>query len=224
MSAMQSTAATLDDTVSRHDRLHKLISVLFEPSILGTPFIFVVVYTRRHLFALDLQTVYLLLSFFGAVMPITYTIVLYKLGLISSLFYSRRRDRMYFYPLLIFSELNVFFLFSYVSSSRALMAAAFAALAVSTGLAALTFWHKISYHLAGLGGALSIAVALVGWPGFVLLPIMPLVAYSRVRLREHSWFEVTLGGVYGIVVAAAAFRWFSARGDWILAWLPHWRP
>jgi hypothetical protein len=208
--------------LSEHDRLHKIISVVFEPSILGTPFILAVVYTRRHLFSLDLTAVYLLLSFFGAVLPVSYTLALYKLGRIESLFYSRRRDRIYFYPLLIFSEASVFLFFAYASTSRALMAAAFAALVVSAGLAALTFWHKISYHLAGLGGALSIAVALVGWPGFVLLPVMPLVAYSRVRLREHTWLEVTVGGLYGIVAAAAGFRWFTARGDWLLARLPHW--
>lgn len=220
MSTMPGTATLA--APSQHDRLHKLISVIFEPSILGTPFILAVVYTRRHLFSLDLQTVYLLLSFFGAILPVTYTVALYKLGRISSLFYSRRRDRVYFYPLLIFSELNVFLLFAYVSTSRALMAAAFAALVVSTGLALLTLWHKISYHLAGLGGALAIAVALVGWPGFVLLPVMPLVAYARVRLREHTWLEVTVGGLYGIVAAAAGFRLFMARGGWVLDRLPHW--
>jgi hypothetical protein len=205
---------------SAHQRLHKLISYVFEPSLVATPFIFAVVYTRRHTFTLDLQSVYLILSFFGAVVPVLYTITLYKLNKISSIFYSRRADRIYFYPLMIGCEVGVFFFFAYASTSRALISAAFATIVVAVGLAIMTLWNKISYHVAGLGGALSIAVALIGEWGFVLLPVMVLVAYSRTRLREHTWLEVTIGGVYGIVSAALAYRMFSVYGSLFLDLLP----
>lgn len=218
MFGMSTTTAFHSD--SAHRTFHKAVSVLFEPSLVATPFIFAFVYTRRHLFTLDLQTIYLFLSAFGAIIPATYTIVLYKMGVISSMFYSHRRDRLYFYPLLVFCCVGVFLLFAYSSDSRALTGAAFAAIAVGVGLAVLTIWHKVSYHLAGLGGALSITVALLGNVGFFVLPIMLLVAYSRVRLREHTWLEVIIGGLYGMVCAAAAFRFFLARGDLILDLLP----
>jgi membrane-associated phospholipid phosphatase len=217
---MTTLSITNSDDDSTHARLHKLISFVFEPSLVATPFIFLFVYVRRHLFTLDLQTIYLVLSLFGAIIPATYTITLYRLGIISSVFYSRRRDRLWFYPLLIFCELGVFVLFAYSSTSMALTGAAFAAIAVGVGLALLTFWHKISYHLAGLGGALSITVAILGTWGFLTLPVMILVAYSRVRLREHTWLEVTVGGLFGIITAAAAFRFFMARGHLILELLP----
>lgn len=220
MSNMATAPAPADQATSAHDRLHKLISYVFEPSLVATPFIFAVVYTRRHTFALPLDTIYLILSLFGAVIPVLYTITLYKLEKIASIFYSRRSDRIFFYPLLIACESGVFFFFAYQSTSRALVSAAFATIVVAVGLAIMTFWHKISYHLAGLGGGLSIAVALIGQWGFVLLPVMVLVAYARVRLREHTWLEVTVGGIYGIVSSAIAYRAFSTYGSLFLDLLP----
>ena len=217
---MAAAPEPIAQATSTHDRLHKLISYVFEPSLVATPFIFAVVYTRRHTFALPLETIYLILSLFGAIIPVVYTITLYKLGKIASIFYSNRRDRLYFYPLLIACETGVFFLFAYQSTSRALVSAAFATIVVAVGLALMTFWHKISYHLAGLGGGLSIAVALIGESGFILLPVMVLVAYSRTRLREHSWLEVTVGGIYGIVSSAIAFQAFSTYGSLFLDLLP----
>lgn len=216
MIAMPATA-TMPADPNRHNGLHKLLSVVFEPSLVATPLIFTFVYTRRHLFTLDLATVYMVLGLFGAVIPGVYTVALYKAGRIGSLFYSRKRDRAYFYPMMLFCELCVFFFFAWASTSRALPGAAFAGIAVGAGLALLTPWHKVSYHVAGLGGGMSIALALLGAWGFVFLPIMVLVAYARVRLREHTWLEVTIGGLYGMVSAAVAYQWFLEHGDLLIA-------
>lgn len=215
-----SATATVPAATSRYHTLHKVISVVFEPSLVATPLILIFVYTRRHLFTLELPVVYLVLGMLGTVIPLAYTVALRKAGLISSLFYSRKSDRVYFYPMMLICEVVVFVFFAWFSTSRALPGAAFAGIIVSLGLAALTRWHKVSYHAAGLGGGLSIAVALVGPWGFVYLPMLALVAYSRVRLREHSWLEVTVGGTYGMISAAVGYRWFIDNGDLIINLLP----
>ncbi len=206
--------------VSEHRRLHRIISYLFEPSLFSAPLVVLFVYVRRHLFTIPLELVVLGLVVLGAVIPLAYTGILVWTGRISGIFYARRRDRLYFYPMLLACEAAIFLLFAYTTSSMALRAAVFAMIAVSATLGVLTIWHKVSYHLAGLGGALSIAVALIGFEGLLVLPIMALVAYSRRRLDAHTWLEVTIGGTVGIVVSALGFRWFLTYGGVILAGIP----
>lgn len=203
-----------------HRRLHRFISYVFEPSLVAAPLMMLLIYTRRHLFTVPISTVYLWMGLFGAFIPVTYTLILYKFGRITSVFYTRRRDRIYFYPLILGCEFLIFMLLAYTTISRDLTSTAFAALATTFGLAILTAWQKISYHLAGLGGLFSIATALVGVAGFLVLPLMVLVAYSRTRLGEHTWLQVTVGGLYGMLAAALAFRWFHGTGYEYLAWLP----
>jgi hypothetical protein len=220
---MLKTASLQNDLtamVRKRRTLHQVISFLFEPSVVATPLILLFVYTRRHTFSLDLWSIYLILALFGGVIPLLYTYMLRSRNYISSFSYSRRQDRVFFYPMLLVCVSSVFMLFVYTSTSHVLLAAAFAAFVAAAGLMMLTLWHKISYHLAGLGGIMAITVALVGLPGFALLPVMFLVAYSRRRLNEHTWLEVGVGGVYGIVSAAAAYRWFLAHGDWVIGRLP----
>lgn len=192
--------------------LHKIISLIFEPSVVAAPLVLVLVYTRRHMFSISLEMAYLGLALLSLIIPLIYTSTLYRLGVISSLFYSRREDRIYFYPMMLVCILGVFLFFGFTSTSKALLSASFAAMVVGFGLAVFTLWHKVSYHLAGLGGILSIALVLVGFKALVFLPLMVLVAYSRTRLGAHTWFEVTVGGVFGMVTSAVAFQWFYETG------------
>lgn len=192
--------------------LHKLISLVGEPSVVAAPLVLILVYTRRHLFSIPLEMAYVGLALLALVIPLVYTTTLYRFGVISSYFYSRREDRIYFYPMMLACVLGVFLFFGFTSTSKALLSASFAALVVGFGLGILTLWHKVSYHLAGLGGIMSIAIVLVGSPALVFLPLMVLVAYSRTRLGAHSWFEVTVGGIFGMVVSAIAFQWFYQTG------------
>jgi membrane-associated phospholipid phosphatase len=220
---MPTTTASLKPPADEpaHQPLHRLISVVFEPSVVAAPLVAILIYVRRHTFELDLGLVFLALFLLGGLLPAVYSLSLRHWGVISSLFYSRRQDRLYFFPMLLLVELGIFVFFTAVTTSLALQAAAFAAFVVSLGLAILTIWNKISYHLAGLGGVMTLAVALVGLPGFALLPVMVLVAYSRRRLGEHTWLEVTVGGVYGIVTAALAYTWYLANADRFEGTLAH---
>ena len=69
--------------------------------------------------------------------------------------------------------------------------------------AVATKWIKVSLHMAF--GALSTAsLLLLGSPlGWLLLAVMPLLAWSRLALKRHSLAEVVLGLVIGTVTGVA---------------------
>lgn len=84
----------------------------------------------------------------------------------------------------------------------ALTAAMFAALAA---IAAITFWWKISVHAAVSAGGAAILALFYGAPALVLLPLVALVGWSRVKLADHTPAQVVAGAVLGVGVGMLAF-------------------
>jgi membrane-associated phospholipid phosphatase len=70
-------------------------------------------------------------------------------------------------------------------------------------LSLVTLFWQISFHSATISAAAATAVAVGGatmWPIAISL-LVPLVGWSRVRLRRHTFRQVTAGCVVGTLVA-----------------------
>jgi hypothetical protein len=72
-------------------------------------------------------------------------------------------------------------------------------------LSLVTLFWQISFHSAVISAAAASSVAIGGatlWPIIISL-LVPLVGWSRVRLRRHTFRQVTAGCVVGTLVALA---------------------
>ncbi|WP_306358652.1 MULTISPECIES: hypothetical protein [unclassified Nocardia] len=82
-----------------------------------------------------------------------------------------------------------------------------AAVAVLVGVGVITVlggW-KISVHTAVSAGT-TVLLALISSPWWLLaLPATAVIGWSRVRLRDHTRAQVTLGALLGSVLAAATY-------------------
>ncbi len=80
--------------------------------------------------------------------------------------------------------------------------------AMLAGLA-LTFtvtrWWKVSFHAAVSAGTATTLVLVFGIWLLLAWPIVAVVAWSRVRLGDHSIAQVVVGAVLGAVAAGAVF-------------------
>lgn len=73
------------------------------------------------------------------------------------------------------------------------------------GLAVTARW-KVSIHTAGIAGAVAVLAVLYGWPAVLAgIPVVALVAWSRVTLEAHTWAQVLVGAVLGAAVGGAVF-------------------
>jgi len=110
------------------------------------------------------------------------------------------------------------------------LASAFAALAVlallgaprelvglfAAGVASLivaltiTFAWKISIHVGVAAGLLTVFTLLVGPAVLAAAPIVVLVAWARVELRDHTPAQVVAGGVIGALVSGGTFALVTA--------------
>lgn len=80
--------------------------------------------------------------------------------------------------------------------------------AMLTGLAAtmlVTLSWKVSVHTAAASGTVAILVLTFGAPLILALPAVALVAWSRIRLGDHTPAQTLAGAVLGGLVATMVF-------------------
>ena len=111
---------------------------------------------------------------------------------------------------------------SVAHAGRALLAALVGCQLINTAvLLGITLRWKISIHAVSIAGFVAALAFIAGtpWPeatglldfGWVLVlaPLIPLVAWARVRLQAHTWAQVVGGTLFGLVVpyAELALLW-----------------
>jgi hypothetical protein len=80
-----------------------------------------------------------------------------------------------------------------------------AMLAVLIACTMITRWWKISLHGAVAGGAAATLILLYGPLLLVLVPVVALVAWSRVEVSDHTVAQVVAGSLIGPILGGAVF-------------------
>lgn len=83
-----------------------------------------------------------------------------------------------------------------------LVASMMAGLATATAVS--LFW-KVSLHTAVSAGALTALAFLFGLSLLLLLPLVVLIGWARVKLGAHTWPQVIVGSVLGAAVVGTVF-------------------
>ena len=68
---------------------------------------------------------------------------------------------------------------------------------------------KISIHAAFAMGVSLLLVLLYGWVAIVTLPLVLLIAWSRLKLGQHSGRQVSVGALVAMVVLLLVFHFFE---------------
>ncbi|MET0132175.1 MAG: hypothetical protein ABW215_01130, partial [Kibdelosporangium sp.] len=69
----------------------------------------------------------------------------------------------------------------------------------------ITKWWKVSLHATVAGGAVATVVLIYGWLMLMLVPLVALVAWARVQVRDHTVAQVVVGSFLGPVVGGVVF-------------------
>ncbi|MEH0935648.1 phosphatase PAP2 family protein [Micromonospora psammae] len=85
----------------------------------------------------------------------------------------------------------------------ALVAAGVVGLVVAVGV---SHWWKMSIHSAVAAGTVVVLVLTFGARLLATAPLLALVGWSRVRLRDHTVAQVVVGGVVGGLITGVVYR------------------
>lgn len=69
----------------------------------------------------------------------------------------------------------------------------------------VTLWWKISVHAAIAAGAATVLLLVFGLALLAVWPLVALIAWSRVRVGDHTTAQVFAGVALGVVVNATVF-------------------
>ena len=94
----------------------------------------------------------------------------------------------------------------YLATIAAVVVGAALALAITHGAR----W-KISLHVAGNAGAVTVLVIVFGWLALLFTPLVVLVGWARWHLRAHTLAQVVAAMLIAVGVTLAIFRLFGVR-------------
>jgi len=181
----------------------KIISFFSSPLIilLPAPYILVDRVSNNDLYALKwaLFSNIFLFSVVAFVMAGTF------LGIFSDFDVSKKEQR----PILFFfSGLVTFFYLAslfILNGPKILFVAIFA---IFLGILVLGFanqWLKVSIHTATVSAfSISLAILYGGWFIFSLF-LIPIMAWSRIKIKKHTLAEATIGGFLGAVITIIVY-------------------
>ncbi|MFG3714600.1 phosphoesterase PA-phosphatase [Micromonospora sp. NPDC047730] len=92
-----------------------------------------------------------------------------------------------------------------LDAPRLLVALMVATLVNGAVVTAVNHWWKLSVHAATAAGSVAVLVLLLGPALHALWSLVVAVAWSRVRLRDHTVAQVVAGAVAGAPLTAATF-------------------
>ncbi|MEH1164767.1 phosphatase PAP2 family protein [Micromonospora sp. CPCC 205539] len=147
----------------------------------------------------------LLAAFFVTGIPFAYIVGGVRRGRLTDHHVGRREQRRA--PLLVGlgSVAAGLALLAVLDAPRPVLALAVAGLVGLVVAVSVSHWWKMSIHSAVAGGALVILVLTFGSLLLVAAPLLAVVGWSRVRLRDHTVAQVLTGGVLGALIAGVVF-------------------
>lgn len=119
----------------------------------------------------------------------------------------RRQDRLIVIPGILVSVAACITLMVTLGAPREMTALIVAMLATLFAILAITTAWKISVHTAVSAGALVMLALAYGPWVLTAAPLVALVGWSRVVLRDHTPAQVLAGAALGAVLAGAVFTW-----------------
>lgn len=176
----------------------KAVSFLLSPvfTILPIPFILVAKFSHDYSYALK----WTMFSYAFVLVVMLFIFVGVILGVFTNFDVSKREQR----PLLF--SFSAFVMFCYLLSlivlngPRILFFVIFVIAFTLLVFMIVNKWIKASVHMTTLTGTLLLIGTTYRGYFFLLLFLIPLLAWSRVKTKKHSLAETVVGSILGIVI------------------------
>lgn len=181
----------------------RIISFLLGPvfTLFPIPFILVSKFSQDYAYALK----WAIFSYAFILAVALFVVIGVMMGVFTNFDVSKREQR----PLLF--SFSAFAIFCYslslvvLNGPKVLFVALFA---IILGLIAIVFvnkWIKASIHLATFTSVmLFIGIIYEGY-FFLLLGLIPLLAWARIKMKEHTLMETVIGTILGLMITLIVY-------------------
>lgn len=208
---MKFTAKNFLSKISAHKmsiKIAKIVSVLLAPLVIVVPGVFLLVFIQKYNLQIALYWALLLLFFIVPLWAIIFWLT--KAKKFSDFDVSTQKQR----PLLF--AIEAIFTASYLGTAylfhapSELFVGVIMIVALLAVMSIVNKFIKASGHLAMLSGGLTLFVLIGGSVymfGYLLIPVL---VWSRLKLKRHTFREVILGIIIGISVSSLVYALLSS--------------
>lgn len=179
-------------TTNFSHKLARIISTLFVPPAFTIIIYSIFAFTLESDLSKSIETI-LIAFIFGFLAPIALFLLLRKKGKIIDQDASIKEERTF--PFLIAILFYLIGLVLMINFGLNIISIAFWICYISNTLITIfinKYW-KISAHAMGAAGPFAAVTFAFGWIGFVILPFVVIVGWSRIELKCHTASQVVAG-------------------------------
>ena len=144
-------------------------------------------------------------ALFVVILPFAFLIAQVRRGRVTDIHVRRREQRLPIILVFLGSWLVLIALLATLGAPHELVALLGAGITALVVTGAITFRWKISLHVGVASGVLTVFTLLFGPGMLALVPLLPLIGWARMELRDHTFFQVFAGTLIGSVVSGSAF-------------------
>lgn len=144
-------------------------------------------------------------SLFAPLIPLLYLIRKVRRGEVTDIHVRERTQRPPIIIAFLASGITAFAVLGWLGAPPDILALIGAAVVACTVALTITMWWKISIHVGVVAGIVAVFVLLFGPVALVLLPLIPLVAWARVAVGDHTPRQVVGGALIGSIVSGVTF-------------------
>ncbi len=76
---------------------------------------------------------------------------------------------------------------------------------VTTGVMVANFATKVSVHAAGVSGPSTALIIIYGTPALIFVILWIIVAWSRVKLKQHTFIQSFVGILIGVIITMLTY-------------------
>lgn len=177
----------------------RIVTTIFHPVVLVTPTVFLIILASG-------ESVATAISWSGYVLLIVllvsaYILIGVKRKIFTNFDVSKRSQRMYLFPVIIFAGVVYFLSLVYFNGPSVLLGAILYFIFAIAILSFINLKIKASVHVGSVTAALVGLVYSFGISYIFLFILIPVMAWARVKEKKHTPKETLAGFIFGLVLA-----------------------
>jgi len=189
---------------SRRSAVARMLTEIFAPAPVGIVALVVVAWRFSPTLGEAMQWLGVS-ALFVVILPFAFLIAQVRRGRVTDIHVRRREQRLPIILVFLGSWLVLIALLATLGAPHELIALIGAGMATLVVIGAITLRWKISLHVGVASGVLTVFTLLFGPGMLALVPLLPLIGWARIELRDHTFFQVFAGALIGSVVSGSAF-------------------
>lgn len=197
-------AESVEQISGTRQKIASLTSNILNPFLISLAVILLFSFSSTATFSEAMK--WALITMGISIVPI-FLVIVYVVhgGGFDDIFTSVRQQRTKIYLAAGVSAILGYLVLTYMKAPPILVASFTAVLSMAAIFMVINLRWKISVHTGCIAASSMVLVMLYGWNAAVTVPLVPLTAWSRVELEEHSLAQAVTGALLAALIAAIVF-------------------